>query len=111
MPRGAYTRYGDVADLLADFDDRYVILGTGDEIAVRFDATVLPPLAAGTTRSFALVSHAYCKDMDLYTGAPDTVEPLPFRDMSKYPYPSEESFPETEVLRTWRQRYNSRRIE
>jgi hypothetical protein len=49
--------------------------------------------------------------MDLYTGAPDTVEPLPFRDMSKYPYPSEEAFPETEVLRTWRQRYNSRRIE
>lgn len=111
MPRGAYTRYGDVADLLAEFDDRYVILGTGDEIAVRFDATALPPPPDGSTRSFVLVSHAYCKDMDLYTAAPDTVEPLPFRGMSRYPYPSEVAFPDSEPLRIWRQRYNSRWIE
>ena len=32
--RGEYTRYGRVDELLSAFDDRYVILGTGDEIAV-----------------------------------------------------------------------------
>src|SRR5579884_4431593 len=35
---GYYTRYGDVAELLESVDDRYVIMGSGDEIALRFDA-------------------------------------------------------------------------
>ncbi|MCK4660230.1 MAG: VCBS repeat-containing protein [Phycisphaerae bacterium] len=85
-PAGSYTRYGPVAELLAEFDDRYVILGSGDEIALRFDARRLPSPDDGMVRSFILVSHAYCKDMDLYTAEPDTVKPLPFRDMSAYPY-------------------------
>jgi len=101
-PRGAYTRYGPVESLLGDFDDRYVILGTGDEIAVSFDANALPPPGAGRVRSFILVSHAYCKDMDLYTAEPDTVEPLPFRDMSRYPYPQNECHPMENTLNTRR---------
>ena len=84
MPRGDYTRYGPVDELLKAFDDRYVILGSGDEIAVRFDATALPPPAPGRIRSFVLVSHAYCKDMDLYTATPSTVDPLPFGAMTEY---------------------------
>lgn len=89
-PRGAYTRYGPVERLLAEFDDRYAILGSGDEIAVRFYARALPELPAGHARSFVLISHAYCKDMDLYTGACDTVGPLPHREMRCYPYPVED---------------------
>ncbi len=108
IPAGAYTRYGPVESLLTDFDDCHVILGTGDEIAVRFDARTLPALASGQTRSFILVSHAYCKDMDLYTAEPDTVEPLPFRGMSAYPYPASERYPDTEKLRRARQRFNTR---
>jgi hypothetical protein len=111
MPRGAYTRYGDVADPLAEFDNQYVILGTGDEIAVRFDATALPPRADGSVRSFVLVAHAYCKDMDLYTATPDTVGPLPFRSMSKYPYPDDEAFPDSEQLQVFRARYHTRMVE
>jgi len=110
QPRGAYTRYGDVTELVSEFDDGYVIFGTGDEIALRFEASALPPPPAGRTRSFVLVSHAYCKDMDLYTAEPDTVLPLPFRTMSAYPYPPGETFPDTEPLRVWRQHYNSRMI-
>ena len=45
------------------------------------------------TRSFILVSHAYCKDMDLYTATPQTLEPLPFRGMSRYPYPATRALP------------------
>jgi hypothetical protein len=109
--KGAYTRYGPVEDLLRDFDDRYVLVGPGDEIALEFDATVLPPIMPGHMRSFILVSHAYCKDMDLYTATPQTLEPLPFRTMSRYPYPSTERYPDTESHRTFRNTYNTRMLE
>src|ERR1700677_3041059 len=32
---GYYTRFGDVRELLAQVDDRYVIMNAGDEIALR----------------------------------------------------------------------------
>ncbi len=109
--RGAYTRYGPVHELLRDFDDRYVVMGPGDELAVSFAAATLPPVPPGETRSFILVSHAYCKDMDLYTATPQTLEPLPFRGMSQYPYPETEPIPETPALRDYRTRYQTRRME
>ena len=109
--KGAYTRYGPVAELLADFDDRYVLMGPGDEVALEFEAARLPPLPAGEARSFVLVSHAYCKDMDLYTATPQTLAPLPFRAMTRYPYPSTESFPDTPGMRKFKATYQSRIIE
>jgi hypothetical protein len=111
VPRGAYTRYGSVEKLLEAFDDQFVLVGPGDEIAVRFDASQLPPLGEGAARSFVLVSHAYCKDMDLYTATPQTVEPLPFRGMTRYPYPAAESYPDTEETRKYRTTYNTRIVE
>lgn len=108
MLKGKYTRYGPVEMLLREFDDQYVILATGDEIAVRFDARALPPLSPGQTRSFILASHAYCKDMDLYTATPDTVDPLPFKDMTSYPYPPGEHDPKTGSAQRYHQRYNTR---
>jgi hypothetical protein len=109
--RGEYTRYGLVEPLLSDYDDRYVIVGPGDEIALRFDASGLPELKAGHVRSYILISHAYCKDMDLYTATPETLEPLPFRGMSRYPYPEHESFPDTPEHQAWREAYNTRIID
>lgn len=108
--RGAYTRYGDVAALLRAFDDQYVLVGPGDEIAVKFDAGPLSAPEPGMQRSFILVSHAYCKDMDLYTATPRTLEPLPFRAMSAYPYPSSERYPDTRELREYQQVYNTRLV-
>jgi hypothetical protein len=109
--KGAYTRYGPVAELLTEFDDRYVLVGPGDEIALQFDATGLPPVPADRARSFVLVSHAYCKDMDIYTATPQTLEPLPFRGMSKYPYPPNERYPENAECRRFLAAYNTRLIE
>ncbi len=108
---GRYTRYGRVEPLLESFDDRYVIMATGDEIAVRFDARALPMLPPRTTRSFILVSHAYCKDMDLYTATPDTVTPLPFRAMSKYPYEENEHSPGGETYRRYHDEFNTRQVD
>jgi Tfp pilus assembly protein PilF len=109
--RGAYTRYGNVLSLLQAFDDQYVLVAPGDEIAVKFDATRLPAPAPGTARSFILISHAYCKDMDLYTATPQTLEPLPFRGMSQYPYAPPERYPNTRELRDFQQTYNTRLVE
>src|SRR6185436_1691386 len=39
---GNYTRYGDVRELLLGVDDRLVIMGSGDEIRLRFPANALP---------------------------------------------------------------------
>jgi len=109
--KGAYTRYGDVRELLTEFDDRYVIVGPGDEIAVEFDATSIPGPAPGRVRSFILVSHAYCKDMDLYTATPQTLEPLPFRGMSRYPYPATERYPTGAIHQAFLKTYNTRLVE
>lgn len=105
---GSYTRYGEVTELLRDFDDRYVLVGPGDEIAVTYEAASLPPVKPGCQRSFILVSHAYCKDMDLYTSASQTLTPWPFRGMRRYPYASREQYPDRPALRAYHAQYNTR---
>jgi tetratricopeptide (TPR) repeat protein len=82
---GSFTSHGDVRELLRQVDDQFVILARGEEVALEFDATTLPPLADGWARTLVLHSDGYCKDMDLYTAYPDTVEPLPFHEMRNYP--------------------------
>ena len=85
MP-GRYTREGDVRDLLEAVDDRFVISRPGDEIGLSFDASALPPLAAGMRRTFFLYASGYSKEMDLHSASPDAVAPIPFRAMPHYPY-------------------------
>jgi tetratricopeptide (TPR) repeat protein len=82
---GSYTRYGDVRELLREADDRFVIFGPGDEIALSFAAGALPPLPPGQARSYFWKCAGYCKDTDLYTAASGDIEPLPFRGMGAYP--------------------------
>ncbi len=102
---GLYTRYGDVRPLLAGIDDRLVVMGSGDELRLRFDAAALPPLPAGWRRDFLLFVDGWAKDGDANTAFSQTVEPLPFHGMSQYPYPEGERFPGGEVNDRDRQRY------
>ena len=104
---GLYTRYGDVRGLLRDVDDRLVILGSGDEIRLRFPAE-LPPLPAGWTRDFLLKVDGWAKDRDANTAFSNSVEPLPFHAMSRYPYPAGEYFPDDAEHRRYRREYNTR---
>jgi tetratricopeptide (TPR) repeat protein len=83
---GEYTRYGDVLQLLTEFDDRLVVFGTGDEIAMEFDPAKLPVLPEGWTRDYFFLVNGYEKDMDFYAADGFTVGPLPFRAMGGYPY-------------------------
>ncbi len=83
---GTYTRYGDVRPLLTATDDRFVVFGSGEEIALEFDPAKLPSLPADWTRDYFFVTNGYEKDMDFYAAHGDTVEPLPFGKMGTYPY-------------------------
>ena len=79
---GMYTRYGAVGALTETADDRMVVMGSGDEIRLRFPA--LPPPAAGWRRDFLLKVQGWAKDRDANTLHSQTVEPLPFRSMKEY---------------------------
>jgi hypothetical protein len=108
---GDYTRFGDVRELLQEPDDCFVIMGHGEEVTLHFDVEDFPPVPAGCRRSFLLQTDSYCKDMDLYTAFPDTVEPLPFHGMSGYPYGPDEGYPDTERTRSYRQHWNTRHVQ
>src|SRR5205807_2268053 len=81
---GKLTRYGDVTELLRETDDRFVLIGPGDETEIKFDARSLPSLPNGWKRSYVLRSWGYCKDTAPFTATGDTIEPLPFRGMTTY---------------------------
>jgi hypothetical protein len=91
--RGNYTRYGAVEQLLREADDRLVVMGTGDELTVKFAGQGLPPLKQGWKRDFFLYVLGYAKDGEPNTAFSKTVEPMPFRRMSNYPYGRQEHLP------------------
>jgi len=105
---GDFTRFGDVRALLNDVDDRFVVMGHGEEIALEFDTTGLPELPRGWSRTFVLHADGYCKDMDLYTAYPDSVEPLPYHAMENYP--PVKPIPDTKSYQEYRRTWNTRRI-
>jgi len=105
---GNYTRYGPVADLLRDVDDRLAILGSGDEIRMRFAAAGLPALPPGWTRDYLLSVDGWAKDADANTAFSQSVLPLPFHAMSRYPYPAGERYPDDEAHRAYAREYLTR---
>jgi tetratricopeptide (TPR) repeat protein len=109
--RGNYTRLGDVTALVKGIDDRYAIFGSGEEIATEFDASKLPPLPQNWKRDYFFYANGYVKDMDWWDAMPFTVAQLPFHNMSTYPYPASEKFPDdpstVEYQLKWNDRYDS----
>ena len=80
---GYYTRYGDIAPLLSQVDDRYAIVNAGDEILLRFAA--LP--ASNGKRDFVLQGDGWVKDGDYNTAFSTTVLPLPAHGVLNYDQP------------------------
>lgn len=81
---GLYTAFGDVTDLLLAADDRFVVTRNGDEVEAAFEAP--PPPAPGSERSYLFFAEGFGKDMDPNSAAADTVGPIPFHGMPRYPY-------------------------
>lgn len=104
--QGGFTRYGDVKPLVESADDRMVIMGAGDEMQLRF---VVPekPLKVGWKRDFILHNVGWDKDANLHTILGQSVEPLPFRSMKSYPYPTEK-FPAESRLQADQETFHTR---
>jgi tetratricopeptide (TPR) repeat protein len=107
---GNYTRYGDVTELIRKTDDRYVIFGSGDEVAVEFDSRHLPDVPDGWTRDYFFYADGFAKDMDFYAAHGDTVAPLPFHTTVPYPYPAGVAYPEDPQHLKYMLEYNTRGV-
>jgi Tfp pilus assembly protein PilF len=108
---GYYTRYGDVRELLAKVDDRYVIMNSGDEMTFRFAAQAPP--AAGWVRDYLIVGDGWIKDGDYNSTFGKTVLPLPYHAKKQYDTPPKELEDEVvfrqhpEDWQIWQTRYVS----
>ena len=107
---GYYTRYGDVTSLLQESDDQYIILNSGDEISIAFSAASAPALKPGWKRDYLIYNDGWIKDGDLNTAYSKTVDPLPFQNMTQYPYGNNESYPQDEIHKRFLHTYNTRKI-
>ncbi len=105
---GMYTRYGDVRELVTSIDDRLLIMGSGDEVVLRYPSTDLPSVPAGWKRDFLLFVDGWAKDADANTAYSQSVEPLPFHSMSAYPYGKHEHYPDDPAHRDYLRRYQTR---
>jgi hypothetical protein len=97
-----------VGPLLEAVDDLLVIMGSGDELQLRFDATRLPELTEGWKREFLLFVDGWAKDGDANTAFSQTVEPLPFHGMPQYPYAAPYAYPSDGVHNRYQEFYNTR---
>jgi hypothetical protein len=109
MP-GRYTRLGDVRPLLASTDDAFVVSKPGDEVAVSFDASALPPVRAGQARTFVLHGDGFSKEMDINSASPDIVLPLPYHGMRAYPYAEADAPPAARRAAEQAESWNTRLV-
>ncbi|HEV2862259.1 MAG TPA: FG-GAP-like repeat-containing protein [Pyrinomonadaceae bacterium] len=102
---GRYTREGDVRELLRTTDDIFVVSRAGDEISLSFDASELPPLPDGWTRTFLLYASGFSKEMNIHSSSPDVLAPLPYHGMKSYP---DDAYELTAERMEYIERYNTR---
>ena len=107
---GNFTKYGNVTMLMQNADEMYVIGRQGDQIYLRFPTDNLTALAENMERDYFLVTACFYKDEpgEWGYGFDFTVNPMPFRGMSGYPYPSTESYPYDALHLAYLEEYNTR---
>ncbi|MCW3996480.1 MAG: hypothetical protein NWE98_10095 [Candidatus Bathyarchaeota archaeon] len=109
---GAFTRYGDVTELMQAADDMYVIGRQGDQVNMQFSTANLEPVKEGMERDYFFVVACWFKDPpgEWGYGFDFTVNPLPFIAMSGFPYSTAESYPYDAAHLAYIQQYNTRII-
>jgi hypothetical protein len=109
---GAFTRYGDVNDLLGASDDRMVVMRRGDGVTMRFEG--IPRAQQGHELTVFMMTDLVFKPRKWLTSKEATpltenVEPLPHHTMGFYP--STVPFPNDEAHQAWRRDYETRTYE
>jgi len=77
-------------------------------LSLRFDYRKFPPLPAGWKRDYLLRVEGWAKDRDANTAFSQSVTPLPFHAMSRYPYPADEHYPDDRIHRDYLKDYLTR---
>jgi hypothetical protein len=110
---GNFTKYGDVTQLVTEEDDMFVIGRQGDQVSLRFPTASLAPLEDGMERDYFMFVACWFKDPpgNWGYGFNFTVDPLPFRNMSGFPYPDTESYPCGEAYLQYLRECNTRVIK
>jgi hypothetical protein len=85
-----------------------VVMGSGDMLTLRFNGAQFPRLRPGWKRDYLLRVEGWAKDRDANTAYSQTVLPLPFHAMSRYPYPPSEHYPDDPVHREYLKKYLTR---
>ena len=109
---GLYTRYGDVAPLLAGTDDQFAILGPGDAV----DAGLRrrrPPRASRRLGAIVLLLRPRLREGHgrPHRGAADRRRRCPSARCRRIPYPAGEAYPSGPEHLEYRLRYNTRRVD
>jgi hypothetical protein len=104
--RGRYTRFGGVRELLGTFDDQYVTMNHGEEIALTFDTP--PDAPRGMQWDYFIYLSGYMKEIVPQDPLLTTVGPLPFGDMPSYPYGDDVSFHDDPVRAAYDAKWNTR---
>jgi hypothetical protein len=110
---GNFTRYGDASTLLLNQDDEFVIGRQGDAVNLQFPTANLTSLAPGMVRDYFFFEACWFKDMNgnWGYGFGFTVDPLPFQNMSSFPYSLDsEYYPNDTAHLNYLQVYNNRTI-
>jgi hypothetical protein len=109
---GAFTRYGDVTPLMQEADDMYVIGRQCDAVNLQFSTANLADPEEGMVRDYIFVVACWFKDPpgEWGYGFTWTVAPMPFIDMTGFPYTTAESYPYDAAHLAYIEQYNTRII-
>jgi hypothetical protein len=109
---GNFTKYGNVNSLIRAEDDEFVIGRQGDRVTLLFPTSDLAPVAEGMKRDYFFFVSLWFKDNGISGWGPlfeFKVTPIPFHDMSGFPYWEPESYP-YEAHTVYLRDYNTRVI-
>lgn len=103
---GYYTKFGKVDELLEKRDDKFVVMAKADEVTVKNAPPNIEP-AEGYKRVYMLDVSGYYKALGK-TQTEMAVEPMPFSNMSAFPYPETEHYPDTPEYQAYLSEWNTR---
>jgi len=90
----------------------FVIGRQGDQVSLRFFTAGLEPLEDGMERDYFMFVACWFKDPpgNWGYGFDFTTDPLPFRNMSGFPYPDTENYPNDDEHMQYLREYNTRKV-